>query len=162
MVCGFCPGSGSSTEKSFNRADVFKRHLSSVRAIEQTPPNSRKKRSKGVNAGKKLAGYAPDATGKCSTCSAIFQNAQDFYEHLGDCVLHIIQQEGSTKATNARRLADVKNDHAVYEARCNNGLFSESRCTTASRRTQVSPNGSVQVSIRPQAHPFQRRRRSTH
>jgi hypothetical protein len=39
MICGFCPGSGSMAEKSFNRADVFKRHLTSVHAVEQTPPN---------------------------------------------------------------------------------------------------------------------------
>jgi hypothetical protein len=43
MVCGFCPGSGSAAEKSFNRADVFKRHLTTVHGVEQNPPNSRKK-----------------------------------------------------------------------------------------------------------------------
>jgi hypothetical protein len=59
MVCGFCPGSGSSAEKSFNRADVFKRHLTSVHAVEQTPPNSRKKTSGGVNAGKNTPGMRP-------------------------------------------------------------------------------------------------------
>jgi hypothetical protein len=122
MVCGFCPGSGSSAEKSFNRADVFKRHLTSVHAVEQTPPNSRKKTSGGVNAGKKLAGYAPDATGKCSTCSSMFQNAQDFYEHLDDCVLRIVQQEDPSEAINARRLAEVENDPAVHETLRNNGL----------------------------------------
>ena len=122
MVCGFCPGSGSSAEKSFNRADVFKRHLTSVHAVEQTPPNSRKKTSGGVNAGKKLAGYAPDATGKCSTCSAMFQNAQEFYEHLDDCVLRIVQQEDPSEAINARRLAEVENDPAVHETLRNNGL----------------------------------------
>jgi len=88
MVCGFCPGSGSAAEKSFNRADVFKRHLTAVHGVEQTPPNSRKK--SGLNNGKKLIGYAPDATGKCSTCSQTFSNAQDFYEHLDDCVLNVI------------------------------------------------------------------------
>jgi hypothetical protein len=115
MVCGFCPGSGSSAEKSFNRADVFKRHLTSVHAVEQTPPNSRKKIFGGVNAGKKLAGYAPDATGKCSACSVMFQNAQEFYEHLDDCVLRIVQQEDPSEAINAQRLAEVENDPAVHE-----------------------------------------------
>src|SRR6266487_5738840 len=43
MVCGFCPSSGSAAEKSFNRADVFKRHLTSVHGVEQTTPNYRKK-----------------------------------------------------------------------------------------------------------------------
>lgn len=176
MVCGFCPGSGSSAEKSFNRADVFKRHLTSVHAVEQTAPNSRKKTSGGVNAGKKLAGYAPDATGKCSTCSAMFQNAQDFYEHLDDCVLRIVQQEDPSEAINAQRLAEVENDPAVHETLRNNGLptttvnhysadededdeelddaddddytlrGSKPRRTTASKGSRVSPNGSVQKS----------------
>jgi hypothetical protein len=115
MVCGFCPGSGSAAEKSFNRADVFKRHLTAVHGVEQTPPNSRKKTvGGGVNAGKKLTGYAPDATGKCSTCSATFSNAQDFYEHLDDCVLRIVQQEDPAEAINAKRLAEVENDREVH------------------------------------------------
>lgn len=122
MVCGFCPGSGSAAEKSFNRADVFKRHLTSVHAVEQTPPNSRKKTSGNINSTKKLSGYAPDATGKCSTCSGTFSNAQDFYEHLDDCVLRIVQQEEPSEAINAARLAEVEQDQAVHETLRNNAL----------------------------------------
>lgn len=122
MVCGFCPGSGSTAEKSFNRADVFKRHLTSVHAVEQTPPNSRKKSSASVGSGKKLSGYAPDATGKCSTCSATFQNAQDFYEHLDDCVIRIVQQEEPSEAINAQLLAEVEKDKDVHETLRNNSL----------------------------------------
>ncbi|GAB1314877.1 hypothetical protein MFIFM68171_05087 [Madurella fahalii] len=116
MVCGFCPGSGSAAEKSFNRADVFKRHLTAVHGVEQTPPNSRKKAA-GVSgsSNKKLTGYAPDATGKCSTCSQTFSNAQDFYEHLDDCVLRIVQQEDPAEAINAKRLAEVENDRDVHQ-----------------------------------------------
>ncbi|KAF5496801.1 Transcription factor Sp2 [Colletotrichum siamense] len=114
MVCGFCPGSGSAAEKSFNRADVFKRHLTAVHGVEQTPPNSRKK-STAASSGKKLAGYPPDATGKCSTCSQTFSNAQDFYEHLDDCVLRIVQQEDPAEAINAKRLAEVENDKDVHQ-----------------------------------------------
>lgn len=115
MVCGFCPGSGSAAEKSFNRADVFKRHLTAVHGVEQTPPNSRKKAgSNGSAAAKNLTGYAPDATGKCSTCSQTFSNAQDFYEHLDDCVLRIVQQEDPAEAINAKRLAEVENDRDVH------------------------------------------------
>ena len=114
MVCGFCPGSGSAAEKSFNRADVFKRHLTTVHGVEQTPPNSRKKPPVAINPGKKLAGYPADATGKCSTCSQTFSNAQDFYEHLDDCVLRIVQQEDPAEAINAQRLAEVANDGTVH------------------------------------------------
>lgn len=126
MVCGFCPGSGSAAEKSFNRADVFKRHLTSVHAVEQTPPNSRKKASGNVNSAKKLSGYAPDATGKCSTCSGTFNNAQDFYEHLDDCVLRIVQQEEPSEAINAARLAEVELDEDVQETLRNNAVLTTS------------------------------------
>ncbi|KAL0467017.1 hypothetical protein QR685DRAFT_96265 [Neurospora intermedia] len=133
MVCGFCPGSGSAAEKSFNRADVFKRHLTAVHGVEQTPPNSRKKTG-GVNGGnsgnKKLTGYAPDATGKCSTCSQTFSNAQDFYEHLDDCVLRIVQQEDPTEAINAKRLAEVENDLEVHNTLEKNNLLTTTTMTT--------------------------------
>lgn len=93
MVCGFCPGSGSATEKSFKRVDVFKRHLTSVHAAEQTPPN-RQKTSGNSKSTKKPSGYAIDS--KCSACSGVFSNAQDFYEHLDDCILQIMKQEPKT------------------------------------------------------------------
>lgn len=112
MICGFCPGSGSASEKSFNRADVFKRHLTSVHNVEQTPPNSRKRIG---GAPMTLAGYAADATGKCSTCSQTFNNAQDFYEHLDDCVLRMVQQEDPAEAINAKRLAEVADDKNVHQ-----------------------------------------------
>jgi hypothetical protein len=111
MVCGFCPGSGSAVEKSFNRADVFKRHLTSVHGVEQNPPNSRKRSPTGSN--KKATTYCQDATGKCSTCSATFSNAQDFYEHLDDCVLRVVQQEEPSEAINQQHLAEVAADDAV-------------------------------------------------
>lgn len=128
MVCGFCPGSGSAAEKSFNRADVFKRHLTGVHCVEQVPPNSRRKTSNGSSSGPTSAagstaatttgrpvGYAPDASGRCSTCGAMFPSAQDFYEHLDDCVLRLVQQEEPAEAINAERLAEVSRDRAVLE-----------------------------------------------
>lgn len=129
MVCGFCPGSGTPAEKSFNRADVFKRHLTAVHGVEQTPPNSRKKTSTGVAAGRKLTGYAPDATGKCSTCSQTFSNAQDFYEHLDDCVLRIVQQEDPAEAINAQHLAEVENDQVVHQTLEKNHLPTTTQAT---------------------------------
>ncbi|KAF9630128.1 putative phd finger and set domain protein [Lasiodiplodia theobromae] len=87
MVCGFCPSSGSMAEKSFNRVDVFKRHLTSVHDVEQTPPNSRKK-----NAAANKVYNGIKTAGNCSICSVTFANAQDFYEHLNDCVLKVVQK----------------------------------------------------------------------
>lgn len=114
MVCGFCPGSGSPAEKSFNRADVFKRHLTSVHGVEQTPPNCRK-RSPAAAASKGASNYSPDATGKCSTCSVTFSNAQDFYEHLDDCVLRVVQQEEPSEAINQKLLSEVDADEEVQK-----------------------------------------------
>lgn len=128
MVCGFCPGSGSAAEKSFNRADVFKRHLTAVHGVEQSPPNSRKKSATG--APKKLPTYAPDATGKCSTCSQTFSNAQDFYEHLDDCVLRIVQQEDPAEAINAKRLAEVEDDRDVHMTLEKNNLPATTEATS--------------------------------
>jgi hypothetical protein len=113
MVCGFCPGPGSPAEKSFNRADVFKRHLTSVHGVEQTPPNCRKRSPNGST--KKGTNYSPDATGKCSTCSVLFSNAQEFYEHLDDCVLRVVQQEEPSEAINQQRLAEVAADEEVQK-----------------------------------------------
>ncbi|KAL2167266.1 hypothetical protein VTG60DRAFT_1461 [Thermothelomyces hinnuleus] len=138
MVCGFCPGSGSAAEKSFNRADVFKRHLTAVHGVEQTPPNSRKKTAGGSSGNAKLTGYAPDATGKCSTCSQTFSNAQDFYEHLDDCVLRIVQQEDPAEAINAQRLAEVENDQEVHETLEKNHLPTTTTTTTITTMTSTA------------------------
>ncbi|KAJ4415245.1 hypothetical protein N0V85_002815 [Neurospora sp. IMI 360204] len=100
MVCPFCPGAGTAYEKAFNRADVFKRHLTAVHNVEQTPPNSRKLilttggRSGGVGA-------------RCSICQSQFATAQEFYEHLDDCVLNVIvpstpKTAGSSSATTRK------------------------------------------------------------
>ncbi|KAL9086608.1 MAG: hypothetical protein Q9165_007051 [Trypethelium subeluteriae] len=119
MVCGFCPGPGSAAEKSFNRADVFKRHLTSVHGVEQTPPNSRKK-SPAVN--KKSYNSSHNTAGTCSTCSVTFANAQEFYEHLDDCVLRVVQQADPSEAINQRLLASVADDKNVKETLDRNDL----------------------------------------
>ncbi|KAL8304295.1 hypothetical protein RB597_004472 [Gaeumannomyces tritici] len=102
MVCPFCPGAGTAYEKAFNRADVFKRHLTAVHNVEQTPPNSRKmvlstaaRAAAAASAGEGGGGSA--CTGvqgksgaRCSICQSQFLTAQEFYEHLDDCVLNVI------------------------------------------------------------------------
>lgn len=114
MVCGFCPGSGSAAEKSFNRADVFKRHLTSVHGVEQTPPNARRK-SPTTGMSKKVYGGAREVSGMCSTCGVTFASAQDFYEHLDDCVLRVVQQADPSEAINERLLTSMADDQLVQE-----------------------------------------------
>ncbi|KAK5654951.1 hypothetical protein OQA88_6708 [Cercophora sp. LCS_1] len=84
MVCPFCANAGTAYEKAFNRADVFKRHLTAVHNVEQTPPNSRKMI---LTSG---AGRSGGVGAKCSICQSQFATAQEFYEHLDDCVLNVI------------------------------------------------------------------------
>jgi hypothetical protein len=129
MVCGFCPGSGSAAEKSFNRADVFKRHLTSVHGVEQNPPNSRKKSPTGR---KPHSGSQHDIAGTCSTCSVTFANAQDFYEHLDDCVLRVVQQADPCEAINQRLLTSVAEDRNVSETLDRNGLSNSIEYTVPS------------------------------
>ncbi|KAI9724585.1 MAG: hypothetical protein M1828_003608 [Chrysothrix sp. TS-e1954] len=112
MVCGFCPHSGSAAEKSFNRADVFKRHLTTQHGVEQNPPNSRRK---GGSGSKSAQAFAGDATGKCSICSGVFSNAQDFYEHLEDCVLSVVQKIDPSEDINEKLLSSVADDQDVKE-----------------------------------------------
>lgn len=120
MVCGFCPGSGSAAEKSFNRADVFKRHLMSVHHVEQNPPNSRRKSS----SCRKLYTTAAASTtaGTCSTCNETFANAQDFYEHLDDCVLRVVQQIEPSEDINQKHLSAMNEDEKVQATLDRHGL----------------------------------------
>lgn len=96
MACPFCPGAGTAYEKSFNRADVFKRHLTSVHNVEQTPPNSRKLFAGDAS---NPRGRGGDSTGgaRCSICRLSFTAAQEFYEHLDDCVLSVIAPQASNR-----------------------------------------------------------------
>ena len=114
MICPFCPGSGTAAEKSFNRHDVFKRHLTSVHGVEQPPPNSRRKSPVSASS-RKSSGQSQDKVAKCSTCSAMFKNAQDFYEHLDECVLQVVQQQEPSEAINEARLAEGANDPALLQ-----------------------------------------------
>ena len=114
MICGFCPGPGSSAEKSFNRADVFKRHLTSVHGVEQNPPNSRKK-SPGLSSTRKSTSATKDAAGKCSSCSTTFGNAQDLFDHLDQCILNQLSRTDPIEVINEQILTGIANDRAVQE-----------------------------------------------
>ncbi|KAJ8105828.1 hypothetical protein ONZ43_g7268 [Nemania bipapillata] len=105
MVCPFCLGAGTPYEKAFNRADVFKRHLTAVHNVEQTPPNSRKMIITGSSS--RNGGDA-----KCSICQTRFSTPQEFYEHLDDCVLNVIvptTPKVSRDQTSTPQKGDVKN-----------------------------------------------------
>lgn len=122
MACPFCPGSGTAYEKSFNRADVFKRHLTAVHNVEQTPPNSRRQQAAALGGGGSGSGSSASsssstsaagvgaaaahrdgggASARCSICQTQFSTAQDFYEHLDDCVLNVIVPSSTAPRSTA-------------------------------------------------------------
>lgn len=45
----------------------------------------------------------------------MFNNAQEFYEHLDDCVLRVVQQEEPSEAINERHLTEVAHDQDVQD-----------------------------------------------
>src|SRR3569833_1786520 len=51
---------------------------------------------------KKLMGYTFVVKGKCTTCSRVFSNPQDFYEHLDDYVLRVVAQQGFSVPVNTK------------------------------------------------------------
>jgi len=108
IVCGFCPGSGTSGEKTFNRTDVFKRHLLSVHCVEQQNSSSRKKSPTSSSSSSQSAMAANGIPGRCSTCGNNFVNAQELFNHLDDCVLRVVQEINPTEANNERLLSTVK------------------------------------------------------
>lgn len=74
------PMSGDIKE-SFNRVDVFKRHLTTDHDVEWAPPASRKPISVSRwSTTKKLSSYDGIVKGYCSICSIPLSNAQDFYD----------------------------------------------------------------------------------
>ena len=123
MVCGFCPGSGSAAEKSFNRADVFKRHLILVHGVEKSSLTSPKKSP----SAKRATSQSSNAiTGKCSTCGVIFDNTENFYDHLDECVIRVLLQ-GNLNETNKRNLTPVANDKAARKTFPSNMLSSDAK-----------------------------------
>jgi hypothetical protein len=105
IVCGFCPGPGSTDEEpeSFLHPSLFKKHLVLVHGVNSTA-------SKYRSTGRALNGEKPAcdekrATGKCSICSTTFTNVQNFHEHLDNCLLRIIHQGELSRVVTKRQLA---------------------------------------------------------
>ncbi|PNY26039.1 Uncharacterized protein TCAP_04024 [Tolypocladium capitatum] len=123
MVCPFCPGMGSPYEKTFIRADVFKRHLATAHNVEQTPPNTR--------GGGRLLNLVQDPSpqeqqpgggggsmgARCSICQGRFAGAQEFYEHLDECVLGVIIPAGSTSASTMEEHGQAHEGEGVEDRR---------------------------------------------
>jgi hypothetical protein len=108
MLCPFCPGLGTSHERSFNRADVFKRHLASLHQVDQNSQSSRLGGSSGMpGSGLTTASHGRASSdtiataAPCSICGQHFTSAQDFYEHIDDCVLSVLVPHSSSATGNS-------------------------------------------------------------
>ncbi|PKY00856.1 hypothetical protein P168DRAFT_285012 [Aspergillus campestris IBT 28561] len=119
MVCGFCTGP---EEKIFNRADLFKRHLTIVHGVEHISLSTRKH---GLVASNKVQSDSSDTPARCSVCSVSFSNAQEFYEHLDDCVIRMVQQVDPSESVNQKRLKEVESDEEVKKSLKKHGLLGE-------------------------------------
>lgn len=147
MVCPFCPGPGTAYEKAFNRADVFKRHLTAVHNVEQTPPNSRKQT--GPNSAASISsrdgGVSPQGglNAKCSICHCFFATAQEFYEHLDDCVLNVIVPSMTPRSATSAMGSTSAAVTAVSSATVSVGRESNALTTptTAGSERQQPPEG---------------------
>ena len=96
-------GLDSTSGKSFNRADVFRRQHAAVHIAKSTPPESRGQHS--TNTTKILSGCVQGATGNHSTYTGKFSDAQDFYDRLDDCHLPVSHRKprGSGTASGVER-----------------------------------------------------------
>ncbi|OJJ39620.1 hypothetical protein ASPWEDRAFT_37432 [Aspergillus wentii DTO 134E9] len=83
LICGFCPESRSLAEKSFRRADLFKRHL-----VVDHEANTNRHES--LNTDGENPAEISEVSGKCSNCSLIFNNIDDFHNHFYDCICRAI------------------------------------------------------------------------
>lgn len=88
-------------KKSFNRVDVFKRHLTIVHGVEQIPSKCRDYIP--TSSAENGTIYGGNTTGKCSTCLATFSNALEFYEHLDGCVMRAVEQEQSSEGITRKQ-----------------------------------------------------------
>jgi hypothetical protein len=61
-----------------------------------------------------------------------FINAQEFYEHLDDCVLRVVQQAEPSEAINQRLLTSVAEDRDVTATLDRNGLSNSVEYTVPS------------------------------
>ncbi|KGQ02522.1 hypothetical protein BBAD15_g12266 [Beauveria bassiana D1-5] len=102
LICPLCPTKGENNAESvFSRADVFKRHLASVHSVEtSTGPLISGEESTSVSVAATESALSASMMsrpvadpktlqneGRCSICDAYFPYAQEFYEHLDECVL---------------------------------------------------------------------------
>ena len=114
VICPFCPLSGSDAEKTFVRVDVFKRHLTSVHSVEQISMQRRGQTGLFTTSTRETISQHEEGSGRCSVCSATFANAQEFYEHLDDCVTRFVLLEEPSEAVGRTIAVEDHENNGLY------------------------------------------------
>ena len=142
MACSFCPVSAA---KTFNRADVFKRHLLSVHGEGHTPSPTNRQSSNSTAAipSMKFSDCTHAANGICSICQIHFRNPQEFYNHLDDCVISSVLQSASIPSARIGQKIPTENT------------------TSVNKRTQEPRSSSQFEKILEDGRKYDRGRRST-
>lgn len=122
VVCGFCPGEGSASETSFNRVDIFKRHLVSTHKVDQNTSAAKKRSVSGSLKPPSVSDRG--SSGRCTTCSKSFPNAQSLFDHLDDCILAVVTQTDESESVNERNLRTVVDDAEVLTTLKRNSVSS--------------------------------------
>lgn len=111
MICLFCPIQESSTDGIFSQVDDLKRHLTSVHGAQQHLSHYSKRSET------RSSRVWSISTQECSTCSAVFDNAQDFYDHLDDCALTAVYRDLEWKLLDdTTPLEDVQGSIQKHES----------------------------------------------
>lgn len=132
VICGFCPGEGSSSEKSFNRIDLFKRHLMTAHKADQNSSSSKKRTSRGSIKSSPSSAKGSDTSGRCTTCGSTFAKAQELFDHLDDCILQHVTKPDDSESANERNLRGVMDDINVLDTMQRHSLPSYPASTAAS------------------------------
>ncbi|KAI0411103.1 hypothetical protein F5X98DRAFT_64653 [Xylaria grammica] len=103
IVCPFCLVPGTAY-KVFNRADVLKWHLIKVHNVTKISPISPK-----IITSTSGSSSRNSRNSQCSICKMRPSTAQEFYEHLDDCMLNVIVP-ATPKVSSDQALTTQKGD----------------------------------------------------
>ncbi|KAF1952235.1 hypothetical protein CC80DRAFT_423229, partial [Byssothecium circinans] len=100
FVCNFCSTSGTVTDRTFQRCDIFLRHLVSVHGVEQVTPVRREELCRTGVMKQSQRSLGDQSVATCTLCSEPF-DVQGFYEHLRGCVLRQVTRTYSPHQRDA-------------------------------------------------------------
>lgn len=126
MVCGFCPETIDSAQRTFNRCDLFLKHLVNAHDAEPVPSVRRDEHYRNGKSSRKPLNGQEVAT--CGLCSEPF-DAQGFYDHLRGCALRQVTRDSVAQQHNHSH----KPSHRNLKSEADQEIFSS--CSSSSNST---------------------------